>query len=95
MSSFFSSKKKEKAASGDSAGKAEKEESKSSSSSSSQKSGSPMFRAKKYMASRMTESSSGRSTIISLFGHSGDALMQAINSTVEHVEGKEFAKNVE
>ena len=91
MSSFFGSKKKDKPA--DAA--AEEEKAASSSSGSGQKSGSPMFRAKKYMASRMTESSSGRSTIINLLGHSGDALMQAINSTVEHVEGKEFAQNLE
>jgi hypothetical protein len=55
------------------------------------KQGSTFFRAKKYMASRLTESSMGRQTIIKFFGHSGDSLLQCVQDVACQLKGKEFA----
>ncbi|GMI33479.1 hypothetical protein TeGR_g6588 [Tetraparma gracilis] len=58
------------------------------------KTGGMFFRAKKHMASRLTDSSIGRQTVIKFFGHSGDSLLQSVQSVAEYVEGKEFAKQL-
>ena len=52
------------------------------------------FRAKKYLASRATETSAGRSTIVKFFGTEGDNLLRALISAAEFVEGKPFAKRL-
>lgn len=45
-------------------------------------------------ASPRADSSIGRQTVIKFFGHSGDSLLQSVQSVAEYVEGKEFAKQL-
>ncbi len=58
------------------------------------KTGSATFRAKKYLASRLADSSSGRATIVKFFGHSGDAVLQALQKGAEGVRGKDYGKQM-
>ena len=53
-----------------------------------------LFKAKKYVASRMSESASGRAVITQFIGSAGDAVFQSLRSATEHFAGAARAKQM-
>ena len=52
------------------------------------------FKAKKYVASKMSESATGRAVVTRYIGSAGDALFQSLRSATEHFAGPKRAKEM-
>jgi len=52
-----------------------------------------IYGAKKFMASQLMNSSTGRKQVIKLVGTSGDAILSSLFACVEIAEGRKFAKS--